>query len=212
VTYGKLASVTLAAVLVSAMVPSHARSAKVEFTPVIAHITPLKSQVADIDAPLVIRQSDATAYGARVGIWLAPRIGVEGSVLVGSSSIQLIGGTLLNLDATTMQLDLRARIRLNDPASDNGFDAIVGVGMNDLNDGLSDAGESIGLESPSTVEFVIGLGATISVSDHIRLRFDAEDHIHDSNYEIDETAFGSPVETNSQNDLVFALGVVIPLW
>lgn len=208
----KLTALSLSVVVAQLLMASHAHSAKVEFTPVVAHLTPLKSQVADADASIVIRQAAGTGYGARLGVWVTPRVGVEASMLVASSSIQLIGGTAISLDATMLQLDLRARIRVNDPTADIGFDVIAGVGMSDLGDGLSDAGENVGLKSPAAFTFVIGIGGTIPVTDRIRLRFDVEDHIHDANYEIDEATFGSPVNTNNQNDIVVAAGLVIPLW
>lgn len=210
-TIRNLAAVSLAVVLFQGLVPSHAESARLEFTPVIARLEPLNSQVANSDAPLVIRESASTAFGARMGIWVAPRVGIEANLLVGSSSIQIIGNELLSLDATMLQADVRVRFRVTDPTATAAFDVIAGVGLSDLGDGLSDVGEDVGLTSPSTFTFVIGVGATIPITDRVRLRFDVEDHIHDSNFEIDATTFGYSIDNRTQNDLVFATGLVIPL-
>lgn len=210
-THRKLAAVSLATVM-SASLVSSASALKMEFTPVVAHVTPLKSQVADSDATIVIRQESGTGFGARLGVWLAPRVAVEANMLIASSTISYIGGTQLNFDSNVLQLDLRGRLRVNDPAAAAGFDVIAGIGMSDLGDALSDFGEELGLKSPATFTFVIGIGATVPISDKVKLRFDVEDHIHDSNLEVEETAFGSPVDTESQNDIVIAAGIVIPLW
>ena len=212
-TCRRLAGV-IAASAIAAMTPSFANAIGVEFTPVIGHYTPLNSQIADNDAPLVVRQDDATTFGARLAVWVAPRIGVEASFLTSSSGIQLIGGgEPIGLDAVMTHLDVRARFRVNDPAAGAGLDVIAGLGISDINDPLSDVGEDLGFESPSEFTIVVGLGGTVPVTDRIKLRFDIEDHIHDANYEVDETLFGSPVSIDEkQHDIMFLAGIVIPLW
>jgi hypothetical protein len=212
VTCRQLSSVFFAAALTT-LAPTLVNAIGIEFTPVVGHYTPINSQVADNDAPLLVRQDDATAFGARVSFWIVPRIAAEASFLTASSSITLFGGGTeqLHFDAVMTQFDARARIRLNDPAVAAGLDFIAGIGMSDINDGLSDVGEEI-FESPSTFTFVLGVGGTVPVSDKIKLRFDIEDHIHDPNYEIDETAFGGPVKVDKkQQDIFFLAGIVIPL-
>ncbi len=210
--YRQLAVAALAVVMQQSLVASRADAIEMELTPVVAHLTPLNSQVTDNDDPLVIRQASSTAYGARLGAWFHPRIGAEASVLVGSSHIQLVGAEALNLDAYMLQMDLRARVRLNDPSANVGLDAIAGIGLSNIGDPLSDLGDEIGLKSPATFEFVLGIGGTISVTDKVQLRFDIEDHIHDSNYELDETLLGYTVENRKQNDIVVAMGLVIPVF
>ena len=211
-TCRRISSVFLG-VVIATVVPALANAVGVEFTPVIGHFSPLNSQIADNDAPLVVRQSDATAYGARLTVWLAPRIAVEGSFVTASSGIAFIGGTIFNFDAVTTQLDARARFRVNDPTASAGLDVIAGLGISDINDSLSDVGEDLGFESPSAFTIVVGLGGTVPVTDRINLRFDIEDHIHDANYEVDETTFGSPVSVDErQHDIVFLAGIVIPIW
>ena len=198
---------------VTAMLPTLANAIGIEFTPVVGHYTPLNSQVADNDAPLLVRQDDATAFGARATFWLVPRIAAEASFLTASSSITLFGGgpEQLHFDAVTIQFDARARIRLTDPTAAAGLDVIAGLGWSDINDALSDVGEDV-FESPSTFTFVLGIGGTVPVSDKIKLRFDIEDHIHDPNYEIDEAAFGGPITVDKkQQDIFFLAGIVIPL-
>ncbi|HEX5132945.1 MAG TPA: hypothetical protein VFX92_10715 [Candidatus Krumholzibacteria bacterium] len=194
--------------------PLTVHAASLELTPVVAHLAPLNSQVANIDAPLVIRQSASTAYGGRLGVWIIPRVAVEAGVLVGSSDIELLGGggEPLVLGAQMLQMDLRARVRLTDPNATNGLDVIAGIGLSDLGDLLSDVGEDQGIKTPAKVTGIIGVGGTVAVTDRIHLRFDVEDHIHGANFEIDEDNFGFPIDGRTQNDLVVAAGIVIPLW
>jgi hypothetical protein len=210
VTRGKLA--TIAAIAILAAAPVRPDAATLEFTPYIGHLAPQNSQVAESDATIAIRQDAATAYGARVTWWIAPRIAAEASVTTASSGIQLIGNAVIGVDAQMFYADARARFRLNDPSATAGFDLIGGIGISDLGDGITDFGEDLGIESPSTVTWIVGLGATVAVSERIHLRFDAEDHIHDGNIEIDEANFGTPVEKRNQNDLLFTAGIVIPVW
>lgn len=194
--------------------PSPARSAGLEMTPVIGHLAPLNSQIANVDAPLVIRQSACTAYGGRLGVWIIPRVGVEAGVLVGSSDISLLGsgGEPIILGSQMLQFDLRARVRLNDPTARTGLDVIAGIGLSDLGDLLSDLGEGQGIETPAKFTWIIGVGGTVPVGQTVHLRFDVEDHIHDSNYEIDEDNFGFPLGSRTQHDLVVTAGIVIPFW
>ncbi len=210
-TCRRISSVFFAAMLTT-MAPTLANAIGIEFTPVVGHYTPLNSQVADNDAPLVVRQDDATAFGARATFWLVPRIAAEASFLTASSPLTLLGGgDALSFDAVMVQFDARARIRLTNPTAAAGLDVIAGLGWSDINDPLSDIGEDV-LQSPSTFTFVLGIGGTVPVSDKIKLRFDIEDHIHDPNYEIDETAFGGPVKVDKkQQDIFFLAGIVIPL-
>jgi hypothetical protein len=203
---------TMAAIAILAAAPTRPRAATLEFTPYIGHLAPQNSQVADVDAAIVIRQDAATAYGARVTWWIAPRIAAEASVTTASSSMELIGNTVLSVNAQMFYFDARARFRLTDPSAGAGLDLIGGVGISDLGDGLTDFGEGLGVESPSAFTWIVGLGATVPVSDRILLRFDVEDHIHDGNIEIDEANFGAAVDKRSQNDLLITAGIVIPVW
>ncbi len=212
-TCRRISSVFLG-VIIATITPALANAIGVEFTPVVGHFTPLESQITDNDAPLVVRQSDATAFGARLTVWLAPRIAAEASFVTASGGVTLIGGGQpIGLDGVMIQLDARARFRVNDPNDAAGLDIIAGLGISDINEGLSDVGEDLGFESPSAFTIVVGLGGTLPVSDRIRLRFDIEDHIHDANYEVDEANFGSAVSVDDQqHDIVLLAGIVLPIW
>ncbi len=206
-------AVTSALAAAEVSMPSIAGAISVEFTPVIGHYTPVNSQIADNEASLAARQADATAFGARLGVWVIPRVAVEASFLTASSGIQFASGGLLAFDAVTTQYDVRARFRVNDPAAGAGLDVIAGLGMSDINELFSDTGEGAGFESPSAFTIVVGVGGTVPVTDRVKLRFDLEDHIHDANYEIDEDFLGTPVNVDQkQHDIVLLAGIVIPIW
>jgi hypothetical protein len=194
---------------------SSAHAIGVEFTPVVGHFTPLSSQITDTATPLVADQSDATTFGARVTAWVAPRIGVEASLLTAASTMTFIGGgDPLPFDATILFLDARARFRVNNPADAAGLDIIAGIGISNVNDVLSNYGEDLGFKSPSTFTYVLGIGGTVPITERVKLRFDVEDHIHDANYEVDgDMAFGGPITIdNTQHDIMVLAGIVIPIW
>ncbi|HEU4363843.1 MAG TPA: hypothetical protein VFT13_00100 [Candidatus Krumholzibacteria bacterium] len=207
-----LMAVSLGAIACLFAPAAHAESATVEFTPIIAYVAPMKSQAIIPDSPLVIRATPGTGYGARLAWWVTPRIAIEGGLLYAHSSLELVGGTVLTLDAHFFQADARVRVRLNSPDADSGLDFIGGIGITDLNDALSDFSEDQGISTPAKFTGIVGLGGTVAVSERVRLRFDAEDHIHGANFDIDEANVSGPLDSPTQHELVFSAGLVIPLW
>lgn len=192
--------------------PSYAAGGTVEFTPVIGHFAPLNSQFVNTDVPIVASQEASTAYGARLGWWVIPRLAVEGGVVVGSSSLEILANDVVSFDARMVEADVRVRFRLSDPAADTGFDLIGGLGVSDLGDNLSDLADDEGFKTPATFTGIVGLGGTIAVTERVRVRFDAEDHIHGSSFDISDDLYGMPVDTRTQHDLILTAGVVIPVW
>ena len=189
-----------------------ASASRIEFTPVIGHVQPMVNQISNADIPLYLRQSAFTGYGARTSWWISPRVGVEAGVLVGSTELEIFANDIVTVNSQMAYFDARMRVRLNDPAASTGIDLIGGLALTDLDDPLSEIGEDLGFKSPTGVAGVVGLGATTGVTDRIRLRFDLVDYFHGSNYEVDDSTYGMPVDGSSQQDLVVTIGMVVDVW
>lgn len=211
-TRSALASTALAVlILTTASTPGHARS--MEFTPFVGYFSPQSNQTNNSTAPLVIRQSAATAFGAHATWWATNRLGIELGVLVAESDIRYFANQIVTFDAQIFQADLRVRFRVNDPTGPVGFDLIAGLGIANLDDTLSDIeDDTAGLGSPNKTMGVLGVGATAQVTDRISLRFDVEDRIHGGNIEVSDDLYGESVDGETQHDFVMTMGIVIPVW
>lgn len=186
-------------------------AAVVELTPFVGIAHPTKSEYSDLAVPLIIDLGAGAAYGVRATWWTQPRIGLEASAAGAGLPYHLTGGSEIVTSATLFQADARARIRLNSPSADNHFDLIGGFGLSDLQTPVDAVFKSSGLDLKSRTAWVLGLGTTLGLSPKAGLRVDFEDHIHKTHVEIDKALTTIPSQDRTMNDLMFTVGVVVPL-
>jgi hypothetical protein len=189
--------------------PRHA--AALEITPFVGVVHPLKPEFLDLGVPLVIDLEPSTAYGIRLGGRVTPRIGLEASLAGSGANLRVIGNALLESSGTLFEGDGRARFRLNSPGASQHFDLIGGVGMSDAQFNLSDFLNRTGLKRKARVTWVGGLGATLAVFPSAALRVDLEDHISPTHLQVDQSLTGVSYKERTQHDLMFTMGVVVPL-
>lgn len=183
-----------------------------ELTPFLGVVHPTRSEYYDLAVPLVIDVSSGAAYGLRATWWTMPRLGLEASMAGSGLEYHLVGNAELISASTLFQADGRARIRLNGPAATNHFDLIGGVGVSKFQSSVDDVFIRSGLSTKARVAWIAGLGATIPLFANNGLRIDFEDHIHDTHIESTDPAItGIPNQSRTLNDLMFTMGVVVPL-
>jgi hypothetical protein len=185
--------------------------AALELTPFIGVYHPIESEVNELTFPLIISVSPGTIYGARVGWWMGPRFGFEGSVGVAATSMRATGGGAgLESNGSVVLADGRVRVHLN-PGSSTQFDVFGGGGIVKPRWDLDDIFSASGLEWKSRFGGVVGLGVTANVLSGAGIRFDFEDHIHNGLVEVDETISTLDQPDRMQHDLVWTVGLVIPI-
>jgi hypothetical protein len=199
--------VAVATLLVLGARPGPAAAA-LDFVPFTGLVVPSNSMTVDHNAPIIIQQSDAAIFGARLALRNSSRITPELSVGYGRGNIDLIGNAAVQSSAAMLLADLRARIALTGPDAPVGFAILAGVGLQHLNSSLfkfiEDAGANIKLENRPAG--IIGLGADVRAGGTARVRIDFEDRIHRTELETD--LFPSK---NTEHDIVMTLGLVLPL-
>jgi len=207
----RLALAVLATLAILTARPLAAAAAAIDFVPFVGVLQPVESQVNDGSFPIVFEIGSAAAYGARAGWWFNNRFGLEASVTTAGTDLTISGGGgILTSSGTWLATDARARVRLMGGDSPMALDLLGGVGYTTTYWGLDDILAEAGLDTESRVTWILGLGTTVPVGS-LGLRFEFEDHIHDSNFEADQTVTAIQVDDRTQHDLVFSLGLVVPL-
>lgn len=151
---------------------------------------------------------DHSLYGLALGTTVSDKLGVELVLGAGSGELELVGGTAIKLESTTLLADLRGRIGIA-----GGEDASLGlvfgggytnykVGLFDLAD-ENDQGAFLG-----RLTGVGGLDVRAGLSDRVKLTVSALDRIHISGLAFDGIGEGSE---KTQHDLTFTAGLRFPL-
>lgn len=193
-------------------IPVPATAATFELTPFFGVENPTKSEYSDLAVPLIVDVGAGAAYGLRGTWWGMPRLGVEASLAGAGLQYHVTGAGEIVTSSTLLQADGRVRLRVNSPAATNHLDLIGGVGVSDLQTTLDDFLKRSGLESKRQTTWVAGLGTTLPVFSSFGLRFDFEDHIHDTHFKVsDRTLTTAPNRNRTMNDLLFTAGIVVPI-
>lgn len=191
----------------AAVTPATAQS-KLEFSPFVGEMIPVRSLAFDSTGSAALEHTNAKAYGARVAYWLTPRIALEATLGFSEGDLMIISTQILKLRSTAMIADARARFRLTNPMARSSVFLTAGAGVVDHRNVLFDAGaEQETLEFKNSIGAVVGIGATMPVAGDVSLRVDMEDHIHKT--EISGTGLGFESD-RTQHDLIFSLGAVVP--
>jgi hypothetical protein len=201
---------TFALLLVAlACAPIPASAAILEFTPFAGQFSPTSALVISDNQSVIVDLQEGPVYGGRLTWWLSPRFGAEALVAVAQGDLDVLDiGTHARLNARNVLTDVRGRVRLNAERTPVSLDLIAGVGMTNLGGGLADALEEVGVESPAVVTFVIGLGGTIPVGEHLKLSVGVESRFHEGS--LDPENLGAS-DRRSQNDILVSLGIAVPV-
>ena len=198
----KVIVVALIGMTVAAAGPACAQGRGVELTPYVGIYVPLANVIderttQEMDGVIVGTETQAghktgLALGGRLTVWLSERIGAQGSFNYAFSDLGASGAHVWTAAG-------RLVYRLAQPNPQfslelSGGPAIVGRGgaFYDL------------VESTTDVGGVLGVGGRIQVGG-VALHLDLEDYLYSVQLEIPE------VDSQFQNDLVFSVGVAIPL-
>jgi Outer membrane protein beta-barrel domain len=195
------------AALASCAVPAFA---DLEFTPFVGRYTPTNNLIDDQSSPLVITPAATTTYGGGLTWWVSPRVGLEAAAGTAQGKLELLGGGVVDLDYRVLMADARVRFRLSPEDAPAALHAIGGIGITHHWNGLFDG--TPGIESKAAVTAVLGLGADVAVTERFKLRFDLTDRIHNNAIEADATGGSSIADDRSQHDVVFTVGLAIPVW
>jgi hypothetical protein len=201
--------IAVAALIAGAVAPRLSR-ADFELTPVIGMMNPVNEDALNLVTPLIIQRTSAVAGGGRLTWWARPRLGIEGSVVVAGAQLQVTGNAFLVSSGSVTMADARLRLRVTPSTAPVQFDVIGGAGLSRARWGIQHFLESAGLSFRSKTTAVAGIGLTAPVFANAALRFDVEDHIHASHAVVDQTLLPD-VRTKQQNDILWTVGVVLPL-
>ncbi|HXE57312.1 MAG TPA: outer membrane beta-barrel protein [Gemmatimonadales bacterium] len=173
-----------------------AQRADLEFTPFAGAYVPT-ANFEDLGGD--IGNETSAAIGARLTFWGGGRIGFEGTFAFAPSDIDNPPGGTLDVDAqvitgnASLLLGLLPAgqtsalfLRLGGAVIARGGDAFDNV------DGKTDFGG------------VVGLGLRIPLGPRFGIRIDAEDYLYNAKFDDDG-------ESSFQNDLMFTVGLAIPL-
>ena len=187
--------------------PADAQS-KFEFTPFAGGYFPTKPLVADTSGGAAIFEtSSGPVVGGRVTYWVAPRVGLEGSFGIASSTMHLFAGTTdLEFRSTTYLADARVLFQVNNPGAPTGLHLSAGAALTRASNAFfSLADELDQLSYDPSIGFVVGVGVTRRIGSGARLRLDLEDRIYTAKF--DQPGGGLNLDDEGQHDIVVSAGV-----
>jgi hypothetical protein len=146
------------------------------------------------------RQENQPAIGGALLVRLSPTLGIEGSLALTPSGVNVTGASNAGFSGSIMFASARARFAV--PRTN--FYAIGGVGLVKRSGEAWDAPQFTSL---SGVGGVLGFGTRAEVSRAVRIDVHAELQL----YSLDPDGDGTAYDSKMQQDLIIALGIPLKL-
>ncbi len=143
---------------------------------------------------LTWQHATSSSFGGRLTVWLAERLGVEGTVAYSPSDLQRTDGAFFDeLDGHILLATTRGLWRFARSSSID-WHLLGGVGL------VSRSGSAYDrFEGTTDAAAVLGIGLRVRLGGHVTLRYDVEDYLYSA-----ELAFRESLGSHFQNDIVIS--------
>ena len=188
---------------------------KVEFTPFVGLYLPTTDEiefrnVLTTGDRVTTKHKTTVIFGARLSVWIADRVAVEGSFGYAPSKVEATytdpSNATQSSDTTShvIQASARVLVGFGPNAGSTSWHLILGGGL------AAHGGPAYdGLSGLTDFGGIAGVGARFKVGPSLAIRVDVEDNLYSARFTDDAT--GAQTASKFQNDITISAGLAIPL-